>query len=694
MTFTLKFIPYLLALFVCSLCFSQKSTSTYNFNFEKTDREKHFPEDWFIWGKQEEYTVQSDSLKVYSGNYAAQIFSNKNKEVTANSFAAIAYAVSNKYSGSEVQLEGYIKTSNIENGRAALLLRLDKKGKVLTADNMEETKIDGTRDWTKYSITLPLHKETELIYIGGVLSGTGKAWFDDFSLSIDGKLIEDIDVETEFAYGSKFAIAKELSSQQIDNLYELCKKWGYLKYHHPKVAKGDYNWDHELFRILKIVKSSEFNAKLNRWVSSFEPIDTFDLESHHYIDFVPKANNPIFKNESTYKNMHYGDTGIRLLALFRYWNMIEYFFPYKHLIDKDWDMVLKEYIPKIVRSNSELSYKLTILQLIGEISDTHANIWQSDEILRKFHGTRMAPFKIQFVGNTPVVSEFPQGWDLDNSLIKVGDVITAINGMPVEELIEEKIKYCPASNKITQLRDVARRLLRTNEQTLEISFLSDSGSFTESINSYAPRDINFSENHLSHEELDGNIGYIYPGELEEDEIHDIMKGFMDKEGLVIDLRCYPSDFIVFKLGEYLMPNPVEFVKFTNTSLKNPGTFEFTPALKVGKENPNYYKGKVVILINETSQSQAEYTAMALRQAPKAVVIGSQTAGADGNTSRIILPGNIFTMISGIGVYYPDGTETQRIGIVPDIEIHPTLNGIQNGKDEVMERAIQYLKTGE
>src|SRR5699024_2028293 len=148
-----------------------------------------------------------------------------------------------------------------------------------------------------------------------------------------------------------------------------------------------------------------------------------------------KANNPIFKNESTYKNMHYGDTGIRLLALFRYWNMIEYFFPYKHLIDKDWDMVLKEYIPKIVRSNSELSYKLTILQLIGEISDTHANIWQSDEILRKFHGTRMAPFKIQFVGNTPVVSEFPQGWDLDNSLIKVGDVITAINGRSEERRV-------------------------------------------------------------------------------------------------------------------------------------------------------------------------------------------------------------------------------------------------------------------
>ena len=84
--------------------------------------------------------------------------------------------------------------------------------------------------------------------------------------------------------------------------------------------------------------------------------------------------------------------------------------------------------------------------------------------------------------------------------------------------------------------------------------------------------------------------------------------------------------------------------------------------------------------------------MALRVAPEAVVIGSQTAGADGNVSRINLPGGIQTMISGIGVYYPDGTETQRIGIVPDIEIKPTIAGFRDGKDELLEKAIKVIKT--
>jgi len=100
---------------------------------------------------------------------------------------------------------------------------------------------------------------------------------------------------------------------------------------------------------------------------------------------------------------------------------------------------------------------------------------------------------------------------------------------------------------------------------------------------------------------------------------------------------------------------------------------------------------VIILVNEVTQSHAEFMAMLYRCSPNATVIGSTTAGADGDVSRIPLPGNIQTAMSGIGVYYPDGRETQRIGIVPDIVIKPTIKGIRAGKDEVLEKAIELIK---
>ena len=102
-----------------------------------------------------------------------------------------------------------------------------------------------------------------------------------------------------------------------------------------------------------------------------------------------------------------------------------------------------------------------------------------------------------------------------------------------------------------------------------------------------------------------------------------------------------------------------------------------------------YKGKVIILVNETSQSHAEFTAMILQTGDNAITIGSQTSGADGNVDRFEMVGGYKTMITGIGIFYPDETETQRKGIKIDIEVKPTIQGIIDRKDEVLERAIEY-----
>jgi C-terminal processing protease CtpA/Prc len=46
--------------------------------------------------------------------------------------------------------------------------------------------------------------------------------------------------------------------------------------------------------------------------------------------------------------------------------------------------------------------------------------------------------------------------------------------------------------------------------------------------------------------------------------------------------------------------------------------------------------------------------------------------------------------SGLDVRHADGRQLQRIGLIPDVPVAPTLAGIRAGQDEVLERAIQYL----
>jgi len=718
-------------LFFSIVCTAQEKPILFNLDFESTTASKDLPDSWGQWGS---YQLKVDKKVVYSGKQAVLIDAAED----GGAFGSVVHKIAPNYKGEKITLEGYMKTEGVADGFAGLLLRIDGESGPLEFDNMQNEDITGNNDWKKYSITLPLPEEATNIFVAGILVGKGKAWYDDFSVYIDGVNIQELKtvekkpskakMDTEFDAASSFRLSSP-SPQDLDRLYLLGKVWGWVKYQHPAIAKGEVNWDYELFRILPAIHDKDFNHQLVAWVEQLGGLNAAKVEpqqgaiklktntawlsdktlveeplrkllwsirsakkadKHYHIGFAPNIGNPVFKNEQAYPDMNAGDTGYQLLSLFRYWNMIEYFFPYKHLMDEDWDEVLKSSLSTFIAAKDELSYKLATLQLIGKTQDTHANIWQNDGTLNQFHGTQIAPIEINIIEDQAVVVRIFNGITEDSN-IKIGDIVTHINGVKTEEVIAEKIAYCPASNRPTQLRDVARRLLRTNDSSIEVSISSTDRDFKENLESVPATSINFwKKDTPSHKELEGNIGYIYPGALQKGEIHDIMKQFMSKKGLVIDLRCYPSDFIVFSLGNYLMSKPTSFVKFTAGNLQQPGQFTFGATLPVGTTNPDYFKGKVAILINETTQSQAEYTTMALRVAPNTKVIGSTTAAADGNVSAIILPGKIRTMISGIGVYYPDGTETQRVGILPDIELHPTIRGIRMGKDELLQKAQDWI----
>ena len=709
----------------------------FNLGFEKQSNLKELSDGWFKWGT---YDLKIDSLSK-SGQKSGKITSTDNGQ-----FGSIAYKIPANYSGKTIVLEGYMKIKNVENGFAGLLLRVDGNNQSLAFDNMHNQNISGTKDWQKYSIKLDYPKNADNIYIAGILSGKGEAWFDDFVLLIDGKNVQTLkeiekpvfkaSLDKEFDNGSGVTNTS-VDKNQIENLKTLGLIWGFLKYYHPNIAKGEYNWDYELFRILPKVQNSENKIKrdeiLIQWIKNFgqfeegkinktnqseikiEPdlnwIDTLGFSDelkaillkvknanrtsdHYYIGLQPGVGNPAFKNENAYSSMKYPDTGFRLLTLYRYWNIIQYYFPYKNLIEEDWKNVLEEYIPKFISAKNETDYTIVVLELIGRVHDTHANIWGGNQILNSYFGLYYASVELTFIENKPVVTAYYDEKLGKETGLEIGDIITLINHRPTEEIIASSLKYTPASNYSTQLRDIAAKLLRTNDTIINIEFERDGKKENKTIKAYSSNKINIYKKYQVKDTcfklIDKDIAYINNGSLKRDYLPTIWKAMKDTKGLIIDIRNYPTDFPIYDLSSYLMPKRTPFVKFTNGSIENPGLFTYTSTIDAGKLNNDYYKGKVVILINEISQSSAEFHAMAYRVNPNATVIGSTTAGADGNVSQISLPGGISTMISGIGVYYPNGKETQRIGIIPDIELSPTIKEIKKGKDELLDKAIDII----
>lgn len=197
---------------------------------------------------------------------------------------------------------------------------------------------------------------------------------------------------------------------------------------------------------------------------------------------------------------------------------------------------------------------------------------------------------------------------------------------------------------------------------------------------------------------DDSIYYINTGQLKDGEISKIMEDATDTDGLILDMRNYPTSFMLYELAEYLIPTETAFAKVSIPNPAVPGEFYFTDPLVSGQTEAtkdaisiNPYEGKVVLLMNEQTISQGEFTIMSTRNAERAVILGRESAGADGNVIPFTLSGNIATIMSGVGIYYPDETHTQRVGLKPDIYLNPTVKGIKKRRDEYLEKAIEIIK---
>lgn len=537
----------------------------------------------------------------------------------------------------------------------------------------------------------------------------------------------------------------DLSDPRVPgNLETLCRVWGYAKYHHPvfcdTLCRVDV--DSALFALLpKVVHADRDtrNRHLLDWVRSLgaytpnrvdyeqslaplELVSTVDLAwtrdtillgcdlSHllqdlryaergenYYLRMGTMENGSGYhylslRNEKSYPTPQM-DSGLNLLTLFRLWNVIEYYAPNRSLTLHPWDEVLSTYIPLMGVETDGRCFARLYMRLIRELNDGHAVA-----PVEMLFGQRMLPvWPLQAEGRLFV------GYSGD-SLLERGDEVVAIDGEPISERLELLREYASRSNEASLRQALRYYGLCTRRDTAEVVRRRAGSCDTLRVATvpygsvspiYDPAQLAQPPFRL----LADSVGYIYAGTFSREHLAEVGQTLPRTRALIIDLRTYPLNVdgaLIALIGQSLRTESVVVRQALYQTLALPGLFYrqeqwlFEDFGEVAARCTEPYKGRVILLVDELTQSNPEFKAMAFQSCPQTLTIGSPTSGATGSIVWIPLPGQI-TSFSGVGVLYPDGTPTQTVGVRLDVEVLPTAEGLQAGRDEVLERALELAR---
>jgi C-terminal processing protease CtpA/Prc len=410
--------------------------------------------------------------------------------------------------------------------------------------------------------------------------------------------------------------------------------------------------------------------------------------------------------DKTYEDMPYPAPEYRVLAAFRIWAVIDYFFPYKEFMGEDWNETLRQFIPRMEEAKDALDYSLAVAEMVTHIHDSHGSA--TSPILRKYFGDASAPVRVRMIEGLPVITGFTNSEAAKDAGLEIGDVILKVDGEEASRRITERLKYTAHSTPQSGMFYATERSLvrgpKDSTATFTVRDLHDQVREVKVSRKveYMPKTTGDRTGDVLRV-LPGNIGYADLDRLPASNVDEMFEKFKDCPAIIFDDRGYPQGTawqIAPRLTEKADVVAAMFRRRDSMSPDLPNgelssSQEVTTFLQRLPHTDKWrYHGKTVMLIDERTVSQAEHTGLFLEAANGTKFIGSPTQGANGDVTNLSVPGGIYVRFSGQGVWHPDGRQLQRLGLQPEIGLRPTLAGIRAGKDEVLDRAIAYLQHGQ
>jgi C-terminal processing protease CtpA/Prc len=377
----------------------------------------------------------------------------------------------------------------------------------------------------------------------------------------------------------------------------------------------------------------------------------------------------------------------RLAAVAMTWNVFQHFYPYFDVIETDWAEALSTALSSACTDHNELDLARTLRILVKALHDGHANVYHSVDYT-DFYSPALT---VQWIENRLVVTYTDTA---EVQRIRPGDVILAVDGVPAEEALAEKKRYISgATPQYILYRATSEVLMGSHNSKVTVDVLPHSGEpytleLIRTTAFYGGLEGREEPRPESIAELGTNFYYVDMTRTSTDHFANALPQLKRASGLIFDLRGYPRISILRHLIDAPVNSPPMYIPEVSCPDRVNPSFQCSQwTVYPGYSFRNIPK---IFLTDGRAISYAETYMGIIEHYQIGDIVGGPTAGTNGNVNTFILPGGYEVPWTGMKVLKHDGSQHHGVGIVPTHPVSRTIAGVAEGRDEVLEYAMDVL----
>jgi carboxyl-terminal processing protease len=373
------------------------------------------------------------------------------------------------------------------------------------------------------------------------------------------------------------------------------------------------------------------------------------------------------------------------------YHIVSTFFP--SLSQEKFDADYAAYLRIILRTDDRRDFDLATMELVARLHDGHS--WFYDTWLDHTSAQPIGFIAYPLAGKWTVVRT-----SLDS--VKVGDVITAIDTASIEDFYARNRKFVSASSD----RDAGVSFFDTPVIFPEKFTLT----FADSRKVLIDRQ-NDKKSELPPPKTEGrwlvekSVAYIrvpsFHGIETQAQALRYLNDFHEAKTVILDVRGNPGMGEPIALQSALMGKP--YKSWTDSSSLHGGPLlrsydaaypehsTVTTSNAIVHPFDTAYTGRLILLTDRICSCACEDFVMPFKYSKRATLVGETTAGTFSFTRYIPFDNGMILNIAAIHHTFPDGSQFEGVGIVPDVTVDQTAEDLRANRDVVLQKAFEIAQ---